>query len=144
MTPKCRLTIQTIKRYLRSSTVRREAEPPLWSSPKADATIFLFSSCETLVRKEKHLHVNIICISNYLFHFVKHQPNLLTNVQNDRVTKKCRNQQIFFLTLELFNRWINYQSYAEPSTPFTMKIDNMYWGTISFNVKDYKYVFCNN
>ena len=53
-----------MKRYFRSSTVSRVPEPPAWSSPKADATIFLFSSCriqantkitsESIITQHKH------------------------------------------------------------------------------------------
>ncbi|BAT79023.1 hypothetical protein VIGAN_02181500 [Vigna angularis var. angularis] len=35
-----------MKRYFRSSTIRRVPVPPPWYSPKADATIFLLSSCQ--------------------------------------------------------------------------------------------------
>ena len=45
--------VYTMKRYFRSSTVRRVPVPPAWSSPKADATIFLLSSCQMIQHKNE-------------------------------------------------------------------------------------------
>lgn len=60
-----------MKRYFRSSTVSRVPEPPAWSSPNADATIFLFSSCQiqanTKITSEsiitQHIHKCILLLS---------------------------------------------------------------------------------